>query len=51
MKPRCATRPGAAPDWALTILDWMWEWGWDKEYGGIIYFVDVEGPARAGVLA
>ena len=27
----------------LTILDWMWEWGWDKEYGGIIYFVDVKG--------
>ncbi len=25
----------------LTILDWMWEWGWDKEYGGIIYFRDV----------
>jgi N-acylglucosamine 2-epimerase len=24
-----------------TILDWMWEWGWDKEYGGIIYFRDV----------
>lgn len=26
-----------------TILDWMWEWGWDKEYGGIIYFRDVKG--------
>lgn len=25
-----------------TILDWMWEWGWDKEYGGIIYFRDVK---------
>ena len=21
------------------ILDWMWEWGWDQEYGGILYFV------------
>ncbi len=27
----------------LTILDWMWERGWDKEYGGILYFVDVLG--------
>jgi N-acylglucosamine 2-epimerase len=26
---------------ALTILDWMWEWGWDKEHGGITYFRDV----------
>jgi N-acylglucosamine 2-epimerase len=24
-----------------TILDWMWEWGWDREYGGIIYYRDV----------
>lgn len=27
-------------DTALTILDWSWEWGWDKEYGGIINFRD-----------
>ena len=26
-----------------TILDWQWEWGWDKQYGGITYFVDVKG--------
>lgn len=26
-----------------TILDWMWEWGWDKEYGGILYYRDVKG--------
>ncbi|MCB0132197.1 MAG: AGE family epimerase/isomerase, partial [Caldilineaceae bacterium] len=26
-----------------TILDWMWEWGWDDDYGGIIYFRDVKG--------
>jgi N-acylglucosamine 2-epimerase len=26
-----------------TILDWMWDWGWDKEYGGIIYFRDALG--------
>lgn len=27
-------------DMALTILDWSWEWGWDKQYGGIINFRD-----------
>lgn len=26
-----------------TMLDWMWERGWDKEYGGILYFRDVKG--------
>jgi N-acylglucosamine 2-epimerase len=26
-----------------TILDWMWHWGWDEEYGGIIYYRDVKG--------
>jgi N-acylglucosamine 2-epimerase len=25
------------------ILDWMWERGWDKEYGGILYFRDLKG--------
>ena len=25
---------------ATQILDWSWEWGWDKEYGGIINFRD-----------
>ena len=25
---------------ALKILDWSWEWGWDKQYGGIINFRD-----------
>lgn len=25
---------------ATTILDWSWEWGWDKQYGGIINFRD-----------
>ena len=25
------------------ILDWMWERGWDQEFGGILYFVDVDG--------
>ncbi len=26
-----------------TMLDWMWEIGWDKEYGGIMYYRDVKG--------
>lgn len=25
------------------MLDWMWGRGWDQEYGGILYFVDVRG--------
>lgn len=24
------------------ILDWMWARGWDEEYGGLLYFVDVD---------
>lgn len=28
---------------ALPILDWALEIGWDKQYGGILSFVDVEG--------
>jgi len=26
-----------------TILDWMWKWGWDEEYGGILYYRDAKG--------
>ncbi|PAY18956.1 N-acylglucosamine 2-epimerase [Rhodopirellula sp. SM50] len=25
------------------MLDWMWQRGWDQEFGGILYFVDVNG--------
>jgi len=25
-----------------TILDWSWRWGWDEEYGGIIYYRDLK---------
>lgn len=25
------------------MLDWMWERGWDSEFGGILYFVDLYG--------
>ena len=31
---------------ALTILDWSWEWGWDKEFGGIINFRDCKCARR-----
>ena len=27
------------------MLDWMWQRGWDSEYGGILYFTDVHGHA------
>jgi N-acylglucosamine 2-epimerase len=29
--------------WATEIIDWSLELGWDKEYGGLLYYVDVEG--------
>lgn len=25
---------------ATTILDWSWDWGWDKQHGGILNFKD-----------
>jgi N-acylglucosamine 2-epimerase len=25
------------------MLDWMWQRGWDEQYGGLLYFVDVKG--------
>ena len=25
------------------MLDWMWQRGWDDEYGGLLYFVDARG--------
>ncbi len=25
------------------MLDWMWERGWDQQYGGLLYFCDVYG--------
>jgi|LSQX01.1.fsa_nt_gb N-acylglucosamine 2-epimerase len=28
---------------ALNILDWSLDLGWDKEYGGISYYADIEG--------
>jgi len=29
------------------ILDWMWERGWDRTYGGMLYFRDVDGKPVA----
>ena len=26
-----------------TMLDWMWARGWDDQYGGMLYFVDLDG--------
>lgn len=34
---------GALRETGLQILEWMWDWGWDREYGGIYYFRDVKG--------
>jgi N-acylglucosamine 2-epimerase len=28
---------------AIDMLDWMWERGWDREHGGLLYFVDLLG--------
>ena len=25
------------------MFDWMWDRGWDKEYGGLLYFTDLHG--------
>lgn len=30
-------------DLGLKMLDWMWERGWDAQYGGMLYFRDVYG--------
>jgi N-acylglucosamine 2-epimerase len=30
-------------DNACLILDWSLELGWDQEFGGLLYFVDIEG--------
>ena len=30
-------------DRSVQVLDWSFEKGWDSEYGGLLYFIDVEG--------
>lgn len=40
-----AWRRGGDPDLTrlgLDMLDWMWERGWDDEFGGLFYFRDVD---------
>ncbi len=34
---------GALTSLGCSMLDWMWERGWDEEHGGIFYFRDVRG--------
>ena len=35
-------------EFSLNILNWSFDLGWDKEYGGLLYFVDVENkPVQA----
>ena len=29
-------------DLGCRMLDWMWQRGWDSEFGGLLYFVDIE---------
>ena len=39
-----ARRRGGDPDLislGCNMLDWMWQRGWDEEYGGLFYFRDV----------
>ncbi len=30
-----------------TMLDWSWRLGWDKQYGGLLYYCDVKGLPSA----
>ncbi len=30
-------------DLGCKMIDWMWARGWDREYGGMLYFTDVDG--------
>jgi N-acylglucosamine 2-epimerase len=30
-------------DMGCSMLDWMWDRGWDTQYGGLLYFVDLYG--------
>ncbi|HIA26747.1 MAG TPA: N-acylglucosamine 2-epimerase [Planctomycetes bacterium] len=41
-----AHRRGGKPEWVALgceILDGMWQRGWDEEFGGLLYFVDLDG--------
>ncbi len=34
---------GRLAETGLTIIDWAWDWGWDKDCGGLINFRDCKG--------
>lgn len=36
-------REDALIEMGCQMLDWSWQRGWDREYGGILYFVDLNG--------
>jgi N-acylglucosamine 2-epimerase len=36
-------RDASLVDLGCRMLQWMWSRGWDDQYGGILYFVDVKG--------
>ena len=40
MEVAVARKDEALKEIALKILEWSWDWGWDKQYGGIISFKD-----------
>lgn len=39
---KCRNNNAELIDMGCTMLDWMWERGWDRQYGGIFYFRDVK---------
>ena len=39
---RCRDNDAGLIELGTTILDWMWQRGWDQEYGGILYFRDLQ---------
>ena len=41
MEEACYRNDNDLLDMALNILNWSFELGWDKEYNGLLYFVDV----------
>ena len=43
MKEGLARKSEKLMSLGLNMFTWMWERGWDKEYGGIIYFRDIDG--------
>ena len=40
---KCRNNDPALIKIGLAILDWMWERGWDPEYGGMLYFRGLKG--------